>query len=821
MRTPLMTTTTTTRDAGEGGEGGVATSTRAFELGSGYESDGELEEVEEEEEIEDETEDDETRPFAARTRSTYVGVLRRASTSMSSQRAWEGERAVGIESLDFNDVDSTWSRRRGTTWCPSAKWIVAASIGFFIGCVAFAMDVGIRFVYRARRALFEATRNRARAAGAAIAHASVGAALAAGAGAATIYGAPRAKGAGVHYVMAVLNGIHVPNAFSLNTVVVKAIATVFSVGSGLMIGPEGPLVHIGAAIAMQFVHGASGTADLFQSDLDRSDFVSAGVAAGLAAAFGAPIGGVLYSLEEASTFWKESTTRRALLSASIATFVLALFRAILRRSSVAEHTAMKSPGLISMGDFDSTYYLVELPFFAALAAACGVVSGVVTKIIGFTSTLTPTTRLGRVTHIFWVTLACFAAFYVASLAGSCVKTTKSQEMKWVEARTRLWCKPQEFADVGSILLSSKEDVIAWVLGAPAGVHSLRALMISALATVFGLVAAANLSLPAGLFMPTILYGGLLGRASAIVVERALRGAGLRVNHHAYALVGATAALAGTFRATVSVVVIVLEGVGKSAFLFPLLIAVAGANLVSSGLFGASVYEEQLVRANIPFLHARPPKSLLKSSATDEPRTAFDACTRTVVTFKSIEKVGVIERALATTRHNGFPVVDANDRVIGLILRKQLLVLLSRRAFVENLVHVPVAADDDESTSVGNDPSVVNQRVSEYCKELSRVMRQYHHRGSDRHDRRARFSIIARLGLSDVERERRCDLGVFMHVAPTTVGANVSLERAWDLFSRLSLRHLPVVRDGASGDREGALVGIITRRDLFVAASRAA
>ena len=783
-------------------------------VGSGYESDGELEEDAMGDGRDDgRDDDDETRPFAARTRSTYVGVLRRASTSMSARA---GERAIGIESLDFNDVDSTWSRRRGTSRCPSAKWVVAASIGLCIGCAAFAIDVGIRGMYRARRAVFEAAARegaRGETALAAFAGASVGAALAAGAGAATIYGAPNAKGAGVHYVMAVLNGIHVPNAFSLNVVVVKAIATVLSVGSGLMIGPEGPLVHIGAGVAMQFVHGASGTADLFQSDLDRSDFVSAGVAAGLAAAFGAPIGGVLYSLEEASTFWKASTTKRALLSATIATFVLA----ILRRWSVAGHTAMKSPGLISMGDFDSTYYLVEIPFFAALAGFCGIISGVVTKLIGFTSMFTPPTKIGRLTHIISVTVSCFAVFYIASPRGSCVKTTKSQETKWVEARTRLWCKSQEFADVGSILLSSKEDVIAWVLGAPAGVHSLRALMISALATVFGLVAAANLSLPAGLFMPTILYGGLLGRASAIVFERALRGTGLRVNHHAYALVGATAALAGTFRATVSVVVIVLEGVGKSAFLFPLLIAVASANLVS-GLFGSSVYEEQLVRANIPFLHARPPKSLSKSSATGEPRTAFDACTRTVVTFKSIEKVGVIERALATTRHNGFPIVDADNRVIGLILRKQLLVLLSRRAFVENLVHVPVAAAD-QSPSVGNDPSVVNQRVSEYCKELSRVMRQYHHRGSDRHDRRARASIITRLGLSDVERERRCDLGVFMHVAPTTVAASVSLERAWDLFSRLSLRHLPVVRDGASDENEGTLAGIITRRDLFVAASR--
>ena len=243
-------------------------------------------------------------------------------------------------------------------------------------------------------------------------------------------------------------------------------------------------------------------------------------------------------------------------------------------------------------------------------------------------------------------------------------------------------------------------------------------------------------------------------------------------------VGATAALAGTFRATVSVVVIVLEGVGKSAFLFPLLIAVASANLVS-GLFGSSVYEEQLVCANIPFLHASAeiPVEIVSDGRAAHGVRRVHANRRDVQINR---KSGRHRTRVGDDTSQRFPVVGADNRVIGLILRKQLLVLLSRRAFVENLVHVPVAAAD-ESPSVGNDPSVVNQRVSEYCKELSRVMRQYHHREVT--DPSSGASIIARLGLSDVERERRCDLGVFMHVAPTTVAASVSLERAWDLFSR--------------------------------------
>jgi len=760
--------------------------------------------------------------FTARTTSLYVGRMPSATTTMTTEEEGE-ERLCDFESYDFRDVvvDSRWGGRMRRRKNPlRAKWIVTGLIGLFIGVVAFAIDLAISSLFRAKKVVFDSCRDDVGPWFALAMSVTMGATLALASSLLVVYGAPLAKGAGVHYVMASLNAIHVPHVFDCDTLFVKIVATICSVSSGLMLGPEGPLVYIGAGIAKLFVHGSElGMASLFENDGDRSDFESAGAAAGLAAAFGAPIGGVLFSLEEASTFWRDSTTRRALFAATVSTFVLSLSRAILNRSSAAEHTAMQAPGLLRVGDFDSTYYLIELPFFATLAAVCGGISALITKVIMLIASRTPASNKWRIIQVLIVSVGTSTIFLALSLAaGRCDKIDESVDA-CSEAATQLWCEKHEYNDVGSILLANKESVISWVLGAPSGAHSFHTLLLCFVATLCALIASATLPVPAGLFMPTILWGSLLGRAYAYTVERSLSGpmggspssSPIVVNHHAYALVGATAALAGMFRANISVVVIMLEGSNKAAFLFPLLIATASANIVSRLFFSKSFYEEQIKREGIPFLHASPPKSIEPSL------TALDICSRNVVCFATIEKVGTIENALVSTTHNGFPIVSAKKRLLGIVLRKQLVVLLSRRAFIENMVHSPISiqGEDLDSESAHTENEILTRRIEEYCKELTRLMAHHHHRGdeSTRFRRVARRNVVHSIGLTPTEREKRCDIGVFMSLNAISVRSDAPVKTCWEIFVKLSLRHLVVV-----DAKTDAVVGIITRRDLHAIAS---
>lgn len=116
-----------------------------------------------------------------------------------------------------------------------------------------------------------------------------------------------ASGSGVAEVKVILSGFVLHGFLGFKTLLVKASALILSVASGLSVGKEGPFVHIAACIGNISCRIFS---KYDHNDGKRREVLSAAAASGVAVAFGAPIGGVLFSLEEASYYFPAKTLFR-------------------------------------------------------------------------------------------------------------------------------------------------------------------------------------------------------------------------------------------------------------------------------------------------------------------------------------------------------------------------------------------------------------------------------------------------------------------------------------------------------------------------------
>uniref|UniRef100_A0A9J8D4G0 Chloride channel, voltage-sensitive 5a n=1 Tax=Cyprinus carpio carpio TaxID=630221 RepID=A0A9J8D4G0_CYPCA len=131
--------------------------------------------------------------------------------------------------------------------------------------------------------------------------------------------APYACGSGIPEIKTILSGFIIRGYLGKWTLMIKTITLVLAVSSGLSLGKEGPLVHVACCCGNILCH-------LFtkyrRNEAKRREVLSAAAAVGVSVAFGAPIGGVLFSLEEVSYYFPLKTLWRSFFAALVAAFTL-------------------------------------------------------------------------------------------------------------------------------------------------------------------------------------------------------------------------------------------------------------------------------------------------------------------------------------------------------------------------------------------------------------------------------------------------------------------------------------------------------------------
>ena len=328
----------------------------------------------------------------------------------------------------------------------------------------------------------------------------------------------------------------------------------------------------------------------------------------MAAAFGAPIGGVLFSLEEASSYWSRKVMWRSFVCAAAATIVLAL---CMERGE---------SGMLFFGGVRPVQprdYLHQLPFFvvtAALAGVCGVVFNQLSHWLS--AHVRP-----RNAHVRLRLLECAAVsvstvamrFFAAQRFGSCVDSSSAWEAD--DFGVRFLCPPGKVNDVATAFFSSPNKAIGWMLSmgehawgepygfTPAGLGACCGFYLVMM------IAAHGTAVPGGIFMPSIFLGACGGGALGLCF-RELLPESWDIQPGLYALIGATAMLGGVFRSSISLVVIMVEGTGGITFVFCIIVAVVVSNAVSSWLQKHGVYHMDLHRNdNVAYLSGEPPRKL--------------------------------------------------------------------------------------------------------------------------------------------------------------------------------------------------------------------
>ncbi len=371
----------------------------------------------------------------------------------------------------------------------------------------------------------------------------------------------------------------------------KFVAATFQIGSGASLGREGPTVQICAGATSMLARLTS----LPPKSARRLTPVAA--AAGIAAAFNAPIAAVTFTIEEVVGALDQTVLSGVVIAAALA--------AVIERSVLGVHPVI---------EVDQPYGLdhpSSLIFYAVLGLAAAVVSAAFTDGLlrlrlwfrGFT--LVPAWAHPAVGGLVTGLLAVVALHFlgVRGVTGG------------------------GYATLGQALAGRLALKVLLALCLMKGV-----------ATVFSYSSGGA----GGIFAPALFVGAMLGGAIGYLDVAALQHEERQLG--AFALVGMGAVFAGVIRAPITSVLIIFEMTGGYGLVLPLMLANMTSYALTRRWRPTPIYDALLEQDGIVLQHGTPRTSLL------EHLTVADAMTSPAVTVRPRQTV---RDALALLRDRTF------------------------------------------------------------------------------------------------------------------------------------------------------------------------
>lgn len=504
---------------------------------------------------------------------------------------------------------------------------------------------------------------------------------------------PSAAGSGIPEIKAYLNGINLNKVVRIRVLFSKVVGMCFSVSSGLPLGKEGPMIHSGSIVGAAVSQGKTLTFGFdtswtkfqdLRNDRSKRDFVTFGAAAGVAAAFSAPIGGILFTLEEGASFWSTSLTFRAFFCAMITELTLNLLSTGFK---LGKHNPS---GLFAFGNFDNFqgYYSYELFIFAGMGVAGGIMGAFFNHInMRATKYREPyaTTTWKRMVELLLLTLAfALISFFLPLMWTKCTPIPtdtagwETEQVDLLNELVQFQCDDNHYNQLASLYFAPADIAMQQLYhfqevdGTSYTTFGTAALLLFFIPYFFMAAITSGTLCPAGLFVPTLLAGATYGRMVGHILN--LSFSGYVTDSGSYALIGACALLGGMSRMTIAGTIIILEACGNSSYLLPLMITFAAARYTGNAV-NQPMYDMHISLKQLPFLEGS-----LKTLGLLNYHPVVELMAQPVVTLYEINKVSVVHQLLSNKSHNGFPVVDRSGHLKGFILRKTLCSIIKLKAF---------------------------------------------------------------------------------------------------------------------------------------------